>query len=529
MASIAIKEKLTTMRDEDYKLLRDSYYGDNGFLDGSRIAKHPRETDQKLRSRREIAYFLNYVAPVVNSHVSPIFAKPHIRDWKTTNALLSAFVEDVDLERTEIKQFMKSAAVVAKLFGTVYIVVDNFQDGEQPARLNDAANDRILPYAYLVHPKDVIAIEGSRTGGIEKFSYYDGKDDDGNRLVREWTREGWSLKVGGSDGEILSQGSHGLGVVPVVPLHSRKSICMDGVGDGRKPQTSEFLSIARANLRIFNLCSELDEILRNQTFSILTYPSKDPRDLTIGTDSALGFDGEVLRFAPAFIAPPSDPAKLIMEQIDRLIKEIYRMAMLTHATGVSEATSGIAKAYDYERTNQTLADFAGNLQEAERRIIEIFGVWIGQDIEYNVQYPDDFGITDTEQEIRNAVALLDMNLNAQFVAAVKKRVARVMLANDPESDFDAVITEINNEITDAEYGDRLENPSAAQGGDIAVGVASGVIDLLTKVGEGAIAPDAAKILLVATFGLSEAAADAAIKSQMDIASANKTDVEMPTE
>jgi hypothetical protein len=505
------------MRTQDYLLLKEAYYGDGGFLDGGRIVKHQRERNEKLQARRDICYFLNYVAPVVNSHVGPVFAKPQVRDWKTKDDLISMFMDDVDREETNMEQFMKSAALASKLLGTVYIVVDNLPDDEQPKRKSEAVESRACPYAFLVNPNGLANPVKKRRQEIVEFSYYDGLDDEGNQLVRTWTQTEWKLEVRKKDdeqGTVIESGKHDLGIVPVVVLHSRKVIRMEGVSDGCSPLPSEFLSIARANLRIFNLCSELDEILRNQAFSILAYPSKEPKDLTIGTDNALGYDGEKSRTAPHFIAPPSDPAQLVMSQIDRLIKEIYRMAMLTHAVGVQEASSGIARAWDFEKTNQALTDFASNCEEAEKKVVRIFGRWTKTDIDYQCNYPDDFSITDTMQEIKNALDLLDMNLKAKFAAAVKKRVARVVLADVPTDEYDEVIKEIDEEAEDAAFGDALKAPGVDEIGNMKVGVANGIIELLAKVREKVIAPEAARVVLVALFGLSEQAAEEAVNAQV---------------
>lgn len=498
------------MTQDEYQRLRDAYYGTGGFLDGSYIEKFTREHDAKIRMRRAIAYYLNYLAPVVNSHVGPVFSKTTSRDWGSGDELLAAFIEDTDRCGTPMAQFMKSAALTAKLFGTVYIVVDNVTDDEQRVRKSDALSARAFPYAYLVHPKDVINIECSRFGELTRFRYYDGYDERDSQLTREWTRESWALE-GASSGP--QSGDNPLGRIPVIALHSRRAVRMEGVSDGWLPQPSEFLSIMKANTRIFNLCSELDEILRNQAFSIFLYPAKDPGELTVGTDSAIGFDGENVKFAPHFVTPSPDGANLIMQQTDRLIKEIYRMAMLTHTTGVQESSSGIAKAWDFEKTNQALADFAMNLQEAECRIVDLFGAWTQAEIDYICRYPRDFSIMDTQQEIADTISLLDMNLKANFAAAVKKKLARTVLEGAvPDDEYDRVIQELDDEARDAVYGDRLENPSADDS-YTAVGIAQSVVELLEKVREGALAPEAAKIILVVTFRFSEAAADAAIKAQ----------------
>ena len=130
----------------DYNFLNDAYYGRGGFRDGSYLVSHPREAADKFLKRKELSYYLNYVAPVVNSHVNPVFRKEPEREW-SNNELFSAFIKDVDKASTKLSRFMKRAALMAKLQGVAFIVVDN--ESEQPQTLADAHAKRAFPYIYL--------------------------------------------------------------------------------------------------------------------------------------------------------------------------------------------------------------------------------------------------------------------------------------------------------------------------------------------------------------------------------------------
>jgi hypothetical protein len=267
-----------------------------------------------------------------------------------------------------------------------------------------------------------------------------------------------------------------LGYVPVTVLTSRK------VRRGEIAPPSEFYSIARTNLRVFNLCSELDEILRNQAFSILIYPGQNngnartvakanaanemvqpsQQTVSIGTDNMLGFSPDASH-PPAFISPPADPADMIMNQIDRLVKEMYRMAVMAFVTGVQEQSSGVAKQWDYEKTNQVLADFASNCEKCERDIARFFSDWMGmKPIEYTVKYPDDFGISDVEQSLTEATQALDMAVGGKFNMEVKKKACSVYLADIPTEDYDAVIADIEQRAADEDMVQTEDNIAASE-------------------------------------------------------------------
>lgn len=431
-----------------HRLLRDAYEGGGGFEDASFLVKHHRETDEGFAARQEVSYFLNYVAPTVNSHVDPVFGVPADRDWKAAPALWESFRGDVDGNGGGLEAVMKRAALQAKLHGAAFLVVDNVPD--QPGTLADALAARAMPYVGIVTPDRVYDFVLDRLGGFTSFSYKEpvsGAEGTSKASlasrdfnIRTWTREGWILK--GSDGKTIQEGEHSLGRVPVVRLYPRRVEPLDVL------PKSEFLPIARTNLHLFNLCSWLSEILRNQAFSILVYPSRAARDLTIGTNNALGYDGEKCSNAPAFIAPPADPAAMLTDQIDRLIQEIYRMARLSFQTGTSEASSGVAKAWDFEQTNQVLADFAANIGEAEADVVALFEAWTGASVGYEVEYPRDFQAADLVDELDNAIKAKDLEFGGKFELEIARRVMAVYFPKLDPKVFDEIVADLEKRHRD---------------------------------------------------------------------------------
>ena len=57
-----------------YKLIDDSYSADGGFSNGSYLIPHPRERQDKYNRRKNMAYYINYVKPIVDAHINPIFS-----------------------------------------------------------------------------------------------------------------------------------------------------------------------------------------------------------------------------------------------------------------------------------------------------------------------------------------------------------------------------------------------------------------------------------------------------------------------
>jgi hypothetical protein len=451
------QEKITV---DNNTLLKDAYEGTGGFQDGSYLAQHKREYTTNYQVRQSLCYFLNYLQPIVNAHVNPLFRSPPTRNWAgkaagtndgitnttqlisvsstgvvtsagtgTSSAYWDAFVNDVDMHGTNLSSFMKRAAQAAKLYGVCFIVCDNVPD--QPATQALALQSRAFPYAYIVEKPRITSSSIDRAGRLVSITYSENfnpvvvSSKPGDQQYRTWTLQDTFLSD--KDGLPLSEGSnkvtHGLGILPVIPLYARLPV------PGNVLPESEFLSIARTNLRLFNLCSELDELLRGQAFSILCYPGKDASSLTLGPNNALGFDGVESRFAPSFIAPAAAPADWLLKLTDKLVTEMYRMALLSYTTSSAQAEqrTGASKAWDFENTNQVLADFASNCQLTEFNLARVFQGWTKQDLQFSCVYSNDFSVEDIMSELaqlKTAKEIVPFGL--AVIAIMKKATAKIL-------------------------------------------------------------------------------------------------------
>lgn len=102
-----------------YELLDNSYRASGGFETGEYLIPHPSEKESKYVRRKNMSYFINYVKPIVDAHVNPIFKSEPIRSGAST--IFSLFEDDVDGNNTTLTRFMKKAAIRAKLHGVEFI------------------------------------------------------------------------------------------------------------------------------------------------------------------------------------------------------------------------------------------------------------------------------------------------------------------------------------------------------------------------------------------------------------------------
>ena len=156
-----------------YRLMRDSYYGDGGYR-GPYLIPHKRETEQNYRERQQTAYYLNHFSLIVNALVNPIFKRTPLRDWKGTgSSVAEAFLEDVDGGGNDMDNFMQSAALSAKLYGAVFIVVENFKAMDLPVSMGEALAQRKFPYAYALDPDRVEGVSIDKNGRVLSIKFRD--------------------------------------------------------------------------------------------------------------------------------------------------------------------------------------------------------------------------------------------------------------------------------------------------------------------------------------------------------------------
>lgn len=247
---------------------------------------------------------------------------------------------------------------------------------------------------------------------------------------RLWTRTDWTLYriVETPDGpasqkksklivETIGAGVHGLGEVPGFPVDHT-------VGDYRWSSPSLIGDIAYLDRAVANYLSNLDAIIQDQTFSQLAMPAQavlpgqDAYDALVemGTKRVFVYDGEG-GAKPEYLSPDPKQARLVMEVIGQIITEIYHTIGMAGQRTKSDNTvgiddsSGVAKAYDFERMNSLLTSKADSLENAENKLNRLVMLWYdkAEPEEELVKYPDTFDVRSLFDEftIAERLALIE--------------------------------------------------------------------------------------------------------------------------
>jgi len=188
--------------------------------------------------------------------------------------------------------------------------------------------------------------------------------------------------------------------------------------------------IAYLDRAIANYLSNLDAIIQDQTFSQLTMPAQGllPGDDThaklieMGTKRIFTYDGEAGK-SPEYISPDPKQAAMILVTVNKIIAEIYHSIGMAgertkqdNAVGIDNS-SGVAKAYDFERVNSLLTAKADTLERAEDDLAALAALWAGIELPTGddgevkdlVKYPDSFDVRSLydEFEIADQLSLLE--------------------------------------------------------------------------------------------------------------------------
>lgn len=449
-----------------WRFLEQTYFGGRKWFE-TNIHKYFREGDQEFRDRKERAYRFNHTREIVDLVTKYVFKEaPNRKDEDAPDAVTS-FWRKSTRGGLDIDALMRQVSQMTSIYGQPYIVVDSSLriDGPGPISIADYKRSGAQIYAYCVAPQNAIDMSFDDFGILNWILFREtGRDNSdffGNHVdevkYRLWTREGWFLfksrqrnpneikavtPVGTADGtpvfrasavqsnpekanttvvELIERGTHNLGRVPVIVPRERHS-------DSKYSAPGMIDDIAYLDRAVANYLSNLDAIIQDQTFSTLVVPAQalnstehgeTVRDkvIELGTKRVFSYDAEG-GVAPQYISPDPSQVEVILSVITKIITEIYHsVGMAGERTKMDSGagidnSSGVAKAYDFDRMNTMLKAKADTLQYVENELCNLVLMWSGEtpdDDKQYVRYPDEFDVRNLydEFDVANRLSLLD--------------------------------------------------------------------------------------------------------------------------
>jgi hypothetical protein len=261
------------------------------------------------------------------------------------------------------------------------------------------------------------------------------------------TAESWETRAYGR-GEVTAEGPfpHQFGTIPVVVQYAKRKSLAPLVGQS-------VLGDPHLYIDLYNITSEIRELLRNQTFGILTIKLGTGEGSMSVTDAKtmLGETKGVenVMFTPngaEYIQP--DAANVTVYQVERteLLRTIYRLAAIPWESDSKDAEAEGSMKLKREDMNQVLSAYGDQCEKAE---IEIAKLWFRaeygdtweqkwDEAEVVIRYPDAFDVTPFEEILQQVQAATTLPMGPTFMAQMCKRMI-VKFMPDLPSDVQAVI------------------------------------------------------------------------------------------
>lgn len=384
----------------------------------SYLIQYPRESETKYARRNEIAWYASPLAQVVSKFTSYLATRTPVRSM--ANPLYEAMADDIDGKGNAIDVFWSEFMREAKARGSMLLLVD--MPPSMAPTLDQQLRTRVAPYWTAIKPELLTDYE---IGDDGKFNYaeFSGNftQDDAKRVECTWHFDRTSWRAVDGMQRTLAEGEHPLNECPLL-------IFTEG---GDFPHFGPFAPIADLSRRMFNLDSELDEILRSQTFSLLTMQvsenSTDAQKVqaaqvvgeTIGSSNLMVHSGST----PAFIAPPDGPARIYLDRIAALRDQINEIGLVIASS--SQRESGLALQMRFQTLNSELAKFASRMEDLEARAWDLSRQWLGLTTAPEVMWSRDFNMADVANELDILASMQASAMPTEVIAEQQRRIVAV--------------------------------------------------------------------------------------------------------
>lgn len=498
-----------------WKKLAQAYEGSGGFLDGTNLVAHPREyldhsiqtlvdemethadgtvtvtgrkrkssipnpnpkrPSPKLTERRTLARYENVASPIIDHKLAALFRSGPTRRiaggvGDQDHPWLQWAEADVDGAGTSLDAFMRDAWRVAGLFGHAVLVMDRNSTTDDPQTKAEQGQ----PILRLYTPLDMFDWVQDATGRLTGVRLYEVAPREGFeeapqaaaqryriRTLTETTfkveEETATVTRGGSvkakARELIREGEHGFGTLPVVILYAKRRALTPVVGQS-------VLYDPQLYYDLYNLRSESRELLRKQTFSVLNVPLGTGPD-RLALEEAQSLAGETMGtthvlftgLPASYISADSANVTVYQEECRQLLRTIYRLANVPFETDSKDAESEGSLALKREDMNQVLSAYADELEGTETPLAQLWfravygelaweAEWEKQQPE--VLYPDTFEVqpfADMVQETQAAMAL-PLGRCKTFLLEQSKRMLEKFLPNLPQDTLAKIHTELD--------------------------------------------------------------------------------------
>lgn len=423
---------------EHWDFCEETYRGGRAWFE-KHLETYQKEGKQEFADRKKRASRFNHTREAVDLVQKYLFKAPINRDVDGAPDAVKKFWKRSTRNGLGIDEMVRMVSTSNSVLGRVAVVMDNNlrgkSEGDTVLSVAEVEDLGLSVYAYIVKPQNILDYAFDEDGDGEllwiRLREFVRDDKDalnatGNIVERQriWTRTEWILfdrpPMDGAGKQppvrLVEMGTHGLGIVPVF-------LADHSVSDSKYTPPSLVDDIAYLDRTQANYMSNLDAIIQDQTFSQLAIPAQSltgdqtkamDNIIDMGTKRIFTYDGGAGSNAkPEYLSPDPKQASVIHETISKIINEIYHTIGLAgertkqdNSVGIDNS-SGVAKAYDFERVNSLLLSKAKRCERLENWMVRTVIAWMGETApaEDLVTYPETFDVAGLGDELVIAEAL----------------------------------------------------------------------------------------------------------------------------
>jgi len=428
--------------------------GNGGFLDGTALVAHPREwvdhkattpktPTKKLKARRTLARYENVARVLLDAYTGVMFREAPRRqvgpEGAQTPHPLAVWWDDVDGAGTSMDACMAQAWRAAAAYGHVAVLFD------RPKSDGPTAADANAPFLRLYTPLDMIDWLTDDQGQLVAVALLEvAPRPDFQTLttlprVREVRADGWELR---ESGVVIDRGAWDFGGrVPVEILYGQRRVLTPVIGQS-------ILGDPKLFSDVYNLTSEIRELLRLQTFSLLNIPLGTGAD-AITVEQARTMLGEVVGTENAafsglpisYVSPDSAQVTVYMEERRDLLRTIYRLAGVPWEGDSRDVESGDAQRIKRDEFYARCAAYASECERVDYTIAEFWfrsehgDGWerAYDDAQVTINYPTTFAPEPMAELLASAQAALALQMPKPFIDRLKGAlVPKVLPSLTPE-------------------------------------------------------------------------------------------------
>jgi hypothetical protein len=467
-----------------WRKLAHVYEGTGGFRDGTYLVAHPREWKDhsklvsqeagkdpvydvnpnpviptaKLTARRKLARYENVAATLLDTKRSAIFRESITRTVgaasKTTPHPLELFWANVDGRRTHITDYISQGFIPSLLFGHVAHLMDR-PIGPRPRTKAEEQPPYLRTYSPLDIPDWLVDDMGNLVAMkfleiVPRKSLKDRAKS--NADVRERIVDAAQWEITREAGQAVNRtGQHRFGRLPVVMQYGKRRALTDFLGQS-------VLGDPMLYIDLYNLTSELRELLRNQTFGWLNVPL-GTGDGRVGIEEAMRMLGQAVGtdnvvFSPGsaqFIQPSAENVTVYQQEREQLLRTIYRLAAVPWEADSRDAEAAESMKLKREDMNQVLATYADECEKTEYEIVELwFRAHYGENrwqaemeaAKVTIRYPDTFDVTPFAELLEQAQAAQTINMGPTFMKELRRRLVQRFIPDATED----ILNQINKDL-----------------------------------------------------------------------------------